>query len=72
MGLQTFCMSIHLTTRYHRHVLCPFLNMSNNAGFEEKQKLKDTSAKLNSSYQISGNEAIKKSILKEIKNYNNR
>ena len=46
--------------------------MSNNAGFEEKQKLKDTSAKLNSSYQISGNEAIKKPNLKEIKNYNNR
>ena len=40
--------------------------------FEKESKVKDTCAKLNSSYQITGNEAIKKLNLKEIKNYNNR
>ena len=35
-------------------------------------KVKDTCGKLNSSYQITGDEAMKKLNLKEIKNYNNR
>ena len=38
----------------------------------EDVKVKDTCAKLNSSYQITGDEAMKKLNLKEIKNYNNR
>ena len=40
--------------------------------FVRDTKVKDTCAKLNSSYQITGDEAIKKLNLKEIKNYNNR
>tara|TARA_B100000524_G_scaffold71417_1_gene32837 strand:- start:109 stop:369 length:261 start_codon:yes stop_codon:yes gene_type:complete len=40
--------------------------------FDREAKVKDTCAKLNSSYQITGNEAMKKLNLKEIKNYNNR
>jgi len=40
--------------------------------FEREVKVKDTCAKLNSSYQITGNEALKKLNLKEVKNYNNR
>ena len=40
--------------------------------FEREAKIKDTCAKLNSSYQITGDEAIKKLNLKEIKNYDNR
>jgi len=40
--------------------------------FDRDAKVKDTCAKLNSSYQISGDEAIKKLNLKEIKNFNNR
>ena len=40
--------------------------------FDKEAKVKDTCAKLNSSYQITGNEAMKKLNLKEIKNYNNR
>ena len=40
--------------------------------FEKDSKVKDTCAKLNSSYQITGDEAMKKLNLKEIKNYNNR
>ncbi len=40
--------------------------------FEREVKVKDTCAKLNSSYQITGDEAMKKLKLKEIKNYNNR
>ena len=40
--------------------------------FDKEAKIKDTCAKLNSSYQITGFEAIKKLNLKEIKNYNNR
>ena len=39
---------------------------------DEDLKVKDTCAKLNSSYQITGDEAMKKLNLKEIKNYNNR
>ena len=35
-------------------------------------QVKDTCAKLNSSYQITGAKAIKKLNLKEIKDYNNR
>ena len=40
--------------------------------FEKELEVKDTCAKLNSSYQITGDEAMKKLNLKEIKNYNNR
>ena len=40
--------------------------------FDKEAKIKDTCAKLNSSYQITGFEAMKKLNLKEIKNYNNR
>ena len=42
------------------------------APFGKDSQIKDTCAKLNSSYQITGNEAMKKLNLKEIKNYNNR
>ena len=40
--------------------------------FAKESKVKDTCAKLNSSYQITGDEALKKLNLKSIKNYNNR
>ena len=40
--------------------------------FDQEAKIRDTCAKLNSSYQITGDEAMKKLNLKEIKNYNNR
>ena len=40
--------------------------------FEKEAKVRDTCAKLNSSYQITGDEAMKKLNLKEIKKYNNR
>ncbi|ABM72444.1 Hypothetical protein P9515_12371 [Prochlorococcus marinus str. MIT 9515] len=40
--------------------------------FDKESEVKDTCAKLNSSYQITGDEAIKKLNLKEIKNYDNR
>ena len=40
--------------------------------FYQEAKVKDTCAKLNSSFQITGDEAMKKLNLKEIKNYNNR
>ena len=40
--------------------------------FDREAKVKDTCAKLNSSYQITGAEAMKKLNLNEIKNYNNR
>ena len=40
--------------------------------FEKEAKVKDTCAKLNSSYQITGDEAMKKLNLKEIKNFSNR
>ena len=40
--------------------------------FSEEAKVRDTCAKLNSSYQITGDEAIKKLNLREIKNFNNR
>ena len=40
--------------------------------FQKDAKVKDTCAKLNSSFQITGDEAMKKLNLKEIKNYNNR
>ena len=42
------------------------------APFDKESKIKDTCAKLNSSYQITGDEAIKKLNLKRIKDYNNR
>ena len=37
-----------------------------------ESEVKDTCAKLNSSYQITGDEAIKKLNLKAIKDFNNR
>ena len=40
--------------------------------FHKESKVKDTCAKLNSSFQITGDEAMEKLNLKEIKNYNNR
>ena len=40
--------------------------------FDKEAKVIDTCAKLNSSYQITGDQAIKNLQLKEIKNYNNR
>ena len=40
--------------------------------FDKEIKIKDTCAKLNTSYQITGNEAIEKLNIKEINNYNNR
>ena len=40
--------------------------------FEKESEVKDTCAKLNSSYQITGDEAMKKLNLKEITNYSNR
>ena len=40
--------------------------------FDKESKIKDTCAKLNSSYQITGDEAMKKLKLKEIKDFNNR
>ena len=40
--------------------------------FDKELKVKDTCAKLNSSYQITGDEAMKKLNLKEIKDFNNR
>ena len=40
--------------------------------FQRESEVRDTCAKLNSSYQITGDEAIKKLNLKEIKEYNNR
>ncbi len=40
--------------------------------FEKEVKVRDTCGKLNSSYQITGDEAIRKLNLKELKNYNNR
>ena len=40
--------------------------------FQKESEVRDTCAKLNSSYQITGDEAIKKLNLKTIKDYNNR
>ena len=40
--------------------------------FYKEAKVKDTCAKLNTSFQITGDEAMKILNLKEIKNYNNR
>ena len=40
--------------------------------FDKEARIKDTCAKLNSSYQITGDEAMKKLNLKEIKDYDNR
>ena len=40
--------------------------------FDKDAKVKDTCAKLNSSYQITGDEAITKLNLKALKDYNNR
>ena len=42
------------------------------APFQKESEVKDTCAKLNSSYQITGDEAIKKLNLKAIKDYNKR
>ena len=40
--------------------------------FEKEVKVRDTCGKLNSSYQITGDEAIRKLNLKALKNFNNR
>ena len=40
--------------------------------FDRELKVRDTCAKLNSSYQITGDQAIKNLNLKEINNYNKR
>ena len=40
--------------------------------FQRETEVKDTCAKLNSSYQITGDEAIKKLNLKVLKDYNKR
>jgi len=40
--------------------------------FQRESEVKDTCAKLNSSYQITGDEAIKKLNLKVVKDFNNR
>ena len=61
----------------HRRVItsCLFLSIFAfylRIPFEKEAKVKDTCAKLNSSYQITGDEAMKKLNLKEIKNYSNR
>ena len=40
--------------------------------FQKESEVRDTCAKLNSSYQITGDEAIKKLNLKAIKDYNKR
>jgi len=40
--------------------------------FQRETEVRDTCAKLNSSYQITGDEAIKKLNLKALKDYNNR
>ena len=40
--------------------------------FDKEIQIKDTCGKLNSSYQITGAEAMKKLKLKEIKDYSNR
>ena len=42
------------------------------APFHKEAKIKDICAKLNSNYQITGDEAMKKLNLKKIKNYDNR
>ena len=40
--------------------------------FQKESEVRDTCSKLNSSYQITGDEAFKKLNLKAIKDYNNR
>ena len=40
--------------------------------FQRESEVRDTCAKLNSSYQITGDEAIKKLNLKVVKDYDNR
>ena len=40
--------------------------------FKRESEVRDTCAKLNSSYQITGDDAIKRLNLKAIKDYNNR
>ena len=61
----------------HRKLLIIVLSLSVFAvylrtPFQKESKIKDTCAKLNSSYQITGDEAMKKLNLKAIKDYNNR
>ena len=58
--LVTFVLSLSVFAVYLR------------APFQKESEVKDTCAKLNSSYQITGDEAMKKLNLEEIKNYNNR
>ena len=61
----------------HRKLLTLVLSLSIFAGdlrtpSQKELEVKDTCAKLNSSFQITGDDAIKKLNLKAIKNYNNR
>ena len=61
----------------HRKLLTLVLSLSIFAvylrtPFQRELEVKDTCAKLNSSFQITGDDAIKKLNLKAIKNYNNR
>ena len=61
----------------HRKLLTLVLSLSIFAvylrtPFQKELEVKDTCAKLNSSFQITGDDAIKKLNLKAIKNYNNR
>ena len=58
--LVTFVLSLSVFAVYLR------------APFQKESEVKDTCAKLNSSYQITGDEAIKNLNLKAIKDYNNR
>ena len=56
----TFCLFLSILAFYFK------------TPFDKELKVKDTCAKLNSSYQITGDEAMKKLKLKEIKDFNNR
>ena len=74
---QLFNLNSYEWWRNHRRVVTFGLFLSIFAfylgtPFYKEVKIKDTCAKLNSSFQITGDEAMKKLNLKEIKNYNNR
>ena len=61
----------------HRKLLTLVLSLSIFAVYlrtpsQKELEVKDTCEKLNSSFQITGDDAIKKLNLKAIKNYNNR
>ena len=74
---KVFNLNFYEWWRNHRSVLTFGLFLSMFAfylgtPFHKEAKVKDTCAKLNSSYQITGDDAMKKLNLEEIKNYNNR